>query len=165
MHGGRDVAQLLRAAGGQQQAQRVFALRLLVERADDFAQVIDAAVGGLRAGAGFERGGIAPAHHARQHADFEEGDELLLRVDLAARGGRGLRPPCRAQHAVAVERQQAGEEAGPRCLRRRLQRKHLDMALADSQMVAVPCNRALDDLPVYAGIAAELVLQRPILQG
>ncbi len=91
-------------------------------------------------------------------------DELLLCVDLAAGRGGGLRPPCRAQHAIAVERQQAGEEAGPRCLRRRLQRKHLHVALADAQMVAVPCNRVLHDLPVYAGIAAELASLRPLFK-
>ena len=48
------------------------------------------AVGGLRACAGFERSGIASAHHAGQHTDFEKRDELLLCVDLAARSGRGL---------------------------------------------------------------------------
>ncbi len=152
------------AASCQQQAERVFALGLLVERADDFAQVIDAAVRGLRARSGFERSGIASAHHARQDADFEKRDELLLGVDLAAGRGRGLQPPCRAQHAVAIERQQTGEEARPRCLRRRLQGEHLHVALADLQMVAVPCNRTLDDLPVYAGIAAKLVLRGPFFK-
>ncbi len=55
MHSGSDVAKLLWAAGGEQQAEREFALRLLVERADDFAQVIDVVVRGLRACSGFER--------------------------------------------------------------------------------------------------------------
>ena len=73
-------------------------------------------------------------------------------------------PPCRAQHAVAIERQQAGEEAGPRCLRRRLQREHLHMALADLHVVAVPCDWALDDLAVHAGVAAELVVAGPFFK-
>ena len=48
--------------------------------------------------------------------------------------------------------------------RRRLQREHLHMALADLEMVAVPGDRALHDLPVYAGIAAELVMFAPLFQ-
>ena len=137
---------------------------LLIERADDFAQVIDIVVGSLRARAGFERSGIAPAHHARQYADFEKRDELLLRVDLAAGGGGGLHPPCRAQDTIAIEPQQTGEEAGPRSLRRGLQRKHLHMALADLEVIAMPRNRSLHDLPVHAGIAAKLVLFRPFFK-
>ena len=38
------------------------------------------------------------------------------------------------------------------------------MALADLKVVAVPCNRILHDLPVHAGIAAELVLSGPLLK-
>ena len=99
-----------------------------------------------------------------QDAYFEERDELLLRVDLAARRRCGLYAPCRTQDAVAVERRQAGEEAWPRSLGRRLQREHLDMALANSKMVAVPADRTLHDLPIHAGIAAKLVLAGPFLQ-
>ena len=58
----------------------------------------------------------------------------------------------------------SGEEAGPRCLRGGLQRKHLDVPLADLHMVAVPGNRALDDLPIHARIAAKLVAAGPLLQ-
>src|SRR6185437_15567088 len=72
MHGGSGTAELLRAIGSEQQAQRVFTLRFLVQLADDKAQVIDAAVGSLRTGACFERSGIASAHYARQHAHFEK---------------------------------------------------------------------------------------------
>ena len=50
----------------------------------------------------------------------------------------------------------SGEEAGPRRLRRGLQRKHLYISLADAEMIAVPGHGTLYDLPVYAGIAAEL---------
>ncbi len=56
MHSGYDVAQLLLTASCQQQPQGVFPLGLLIERADDFAQVIDMVVGSFRARAGFERG-------------------------------------------------------------------------------------------------------------
>jgi hypothetical protein len=31
-------------------------------------------------------------------------------------------------------------------------------------MVAVPCDRTLDDLPVHSGIACELILTRPLLK-
>ena len=48
MHSGNGVAQLLRAASCQQQPERVFALGLFVERTDDFAEIIDIDVGGLR---------------------------------------------------------------------------------------------------------------------
>ncbi len=58
----------------------------------------------------------------------------------------------------------AGEEAGPRCLRGRLQREHLDVPLADLHMVAMPRDRALYDLPVNASVAAELVAAGPLLQ-
>ena len=107
MHGGRDAAQLIHTARGHKKAQRVFALRFFVERADDFAKVIDLVVRGSGPSAGFKRRRIVPAHDARQHADFEKRDELFLRVDLAARRRRGLRPPRRAQDAVAIERHQA----------------------------------------------------------
>src|SRR6185437_11145342 len=100
-------------------------LRLLVQLADDKAQVIDAAVGGFRSCAGFEGCCIASTHHTGKHAYFEKRDELLLRVDLMSRRRGGLGPPCGTQHAIAVERQQAGEEAGPRRLRRGLEREHL----------------------------------------
>ena len=40
-------------------------------------------------------------------------------ISLRAEVG-GLHPPCRAQDAVAIEREQAGEEARPRRFRRRL---------------------------------------------
>ena len=138
MHGGRNAAQLVHAVRGHKEAKRELALRLFVERADDIAQVIDLRVGGARSCAGFKRGRVVSAHHARQHADFEERDELLLRVDLAARGGGGLGPPRRQQDAVAIERHQSREQAGPRRLRRRLQRKHLDVPAANGEMVAVP---------------------------
>ena len=49
-----------------------YPLRLFIERADDFAQVIDIVVGGLRASVGFERRGVALAHHADQYAEFED---------------------------------------------------------------------------------------------
>ena len=70
----------------------------------------------------------------------------------------------RAQHAIAVECQQAGEEAGPRRFRRRLQREHLHKSLANFEVFAVPRHRALDYLPVHAGIAAGLVTLRPFLK-
>ena len=152
----------LRAASSRRSEYSPWAF--LSSAADDFAQVIDADVRGLRAGAGFERRGIAPAHHPRQNADFEKRDELLLRVDLAASGGRGLHPPCRAQHAIAIEREQAGEEAGPRCFGRRLEGEHLHMAVADLEVIAVPRDRTLDDLPVHASIAAELVALCPLFK-
>lgn len=49
----------------------------------------------------------------RQDANFEERDELLLGIDLAACGRRRPDTPCRAQHTVAIECQQIREEAGP----------------------------------------------------
>ena len=99
-----------------------------------------------------------------RHADLEKGDELLLRVDLLASRAAGLHPPCRAQHAIAVERQQAGEQAGPGCFWCRLEREHLYMAFADCYVVAVPCDRTFHDLPVYAGVAAELVALGPLFE-
>ena len=105
-----------------------------------------------------------PAHHTRQYTDFEKRYELLLRVDLAAGGGSRLHPPCRAQDTIAIEPQQTGEEAGPRSLRCRLQRKHLHMALADLEVITVPRNRSLYDLPVHASIAAQLVTFCPFLK-
>ena len=57
-----------------------------------------------------------------------------------------------------------GEKAGARSLRRRLQRKHLNVPLANLYMIAMPCNRALDDLPVNTGITAKLVAAGPFLQ-
>jgi hypothetical protein len=38
------------------------------------------------------------------------------------------------------------------------------MASTDLQVIAVPRNRVLYDLAVYAGIAAELVVARPIFK-
>src|SRR6185437_6583002 len=139
-------------------------LRLLIEFADDKAQVIDAAVGGFRTGSRLQRCGIAPTHHASQDSDFEKRDELLLRVDLAAGCGGGFGPPRRAEDAIAIEGQQAGEEAGPRCLRRGLEGIHLHVAFAHAEMIAVPCNRIADDLAVYARIVAELRLRSPLFE-
>ena len=164
VNGGDGVAQLLGAVGGEQQPKRIFALALLVERADDFTQVIHTAVGGSGPGPGFKRREIPPAHDARQHAHFEEGDELFLRVDLAASGGRGLGPPCRAKNAVAIEREQARKEAWPRRFGRRLEREHLHMAFAHAQMIAVPGNWVPDDLAVYAFVAAELAGSGPLFK-
>ncbi len=112
MHGWRDAAQFIHAACGHKEAKRELALRLLVERTNDFAEVIDLRIGGARSGSGIKRREIPSAHHARQHSNFEERDELLLRIDLAARRGRGLRPPSRAQHAVAVERRSPENRQG-----------------------------------------------------
>lgn len=86
--------------------------------------------------------------------------ELLLRVDLATGRGGGLRPPCRTQHAIAIEREQAGEETRPRCFRGRLEGVHLHVSFAHAQMIAVPCDGIADDLPVYSGIVTELRLRR-----
>ena len=44
------------------------------------------------------------------------------------------------------------------------QREHLYMALSNRYVVAMPCNRALDDLPVNAGVAAELVALGPLFK-
>ena len=38
------------------------------------------------------------------------------------------------------------------------------MAFSNLQVIAEPCNRVLHDLAVYAGIAAELVIARPIFK-
>ena len=46
MHGGCEAAQLVHAACGHKEAERKFALSLLVERADYFTKVIDLGVGG-----------------------------------------------------------------------------------------------------------------------
>ena len=68
------------------------------------------------------------------------------------------------KHTIAVEREQTGEEARSRCFRCRLQGEHLYVAFANLQMVAMPGNGTLDDLPVHAGIAAKLILFRPFLK-
>ena len=38
------------------------------------------------------------------------------------------------------------------------------MSFADLEMVAVPRNRVLHDLPVYASVATKLVFSSPLLQ-
>ena len=38
------------------------------------------------------------------------------------------------------------------------------MAFADRNVVAVPCDRTLHDLPVYSGVAAELVALGPLFE-
>ena len=112
MHGGRDGSQPIQAARSHKKTKPVFALCLLVERTDDLAEVIDLRVCGPGSCSGFERCEIMPAHDARQYADLEERNELLLGVDLTPRCRSGLGPPCRTQDAVAVEGHEAGEEAG-----------------------------------------------------
>ena len=54
---------LCHAARGHKQAQRKLTVRLLVERADYVAQVIDGVFGGLRASASVERSRISTGHH------------------------------------------------------------------------------------------------------
>jgi len=54
MHGGRDAAQFIQTARGHKEAQRIFPLRFFVERADDFAKIIDLAVRGSGTSAGFK---------------------------------------------------------------------------------------------------------------
>jgi len=68
--------------GSQEQAKRKLTLGLLVERTDDFAEVIDVVVGSFRPGSGIERRAISPAHNPLQHSDLEERYELFLGVDL-----------------------------------------------------------------------------------
>ena len=111
-----------------------------------------------------KRSGVAPAHHPRQHTYFEKRDELFLRVDLALSRRTRFHAPRRAQNTIAVECQQAGEEAGPRRFRRRLQREHLHMAFAHLEVIAVPCDRAFHDLTVHARIAAELIFTGPFVE-
>ena len=164
MHRGNNVAELLRASRREQEAKRELALGLLVERPDNFAEVVYVIVCGLRSRAGFQRGGIPPAHHARQNPDFEERDELLLGVDLAAGRARGLHPPRRAEDTIAVERKQSGKQARARRLWGSLQREHLDVPLSDLHMVAMPRDRTLHDLAVNTAIAAKLPSGRPLLK-
>jgi len=68
------------------------------------------------------------------------------------------------QDAIAIEREQPGEEARPRCFRCRLEREHLDMALTNLEVIAVPCDRTLHYLTVHAGITAELVPLGPFFE-
>ncbi len=164
VHGGAAIAELLGAVAGQKDGEAVEPLGLLVQRPDRIAQVVYDHIGGLGAGRSFLRGGVAGADHAREHADLEEAGELLLLVDLLPRGGYRLRPPGRAQHGITVELQQVGKQARPRGVRRRLQAERLHVALPYPQMVAVPRHRALDDLAVDAGVGAEMVTLRPLLQ-
>ena len=77
---------------------------LLIESSDDFTEGVHARVCSAGTRARFERGGIAPAHHAREHSHFEKRDELLLGVDLLLRRSGGLGTPSGAQHAVAGKR-------------------------------------------------------------
>ena len=107
---------------------------------------------------------IPPAHHARQDPDFEERDELLLLVDLAAGRACGLHSPRCAEHAIAIQGEQAGEQAWPRCFGCGLQREHLDMSLPDLNVVAMPCDGTLHDLTVHARIAAKLPSASPLLK-
>ncbi len=139
-------------------------MRLLIEGANDFAQVIHIAVRGLCSGSRFKRGRIATAHHAGKYADLEERDELLLGVNLTAGGRRRLHPPGGTQHAVAVEREKTREETWSRCFWGCLQGEHLNVALAHLQMIAVPGNGTVDDLTIYSGISAKLILLRPFLK-
>jgi hypothetical protein len=46
----------------------------------------------------------------------------------------------------------------------RFEREHLDMAFTDGNVVAVPCDRTLHDLPVYSSVAAELVARSPLFK-
>src|SRR5260370_849939 len=94
----------------------------------------------------------------------ERRDDFFLRVDLAVRRRGRLYSPGRADDTIAVERKQAREQAWPGRFRRRLQREHLHTPLAHLEVIAVPCNGALDDLPVHADIPAELVTLRPFLK-
>ena len=139
-------------------------MRFLIEGADDFTQVIHIAVRSLCSCSRFERGGIAAAHHSGEYAYFEERDELLLGIDLTAGRRCGLHAPRGTQDTVTVEREQTGEEARSRCFWWRFQREHLYVAFANLQVVAMPGNGTLDDLPIHAGIAAKLILLRPFLK-
>ena len=84
VYGRYCVAQLCLAICRKQQPKRIFALRLLVEGATHFTQVVYGIVGGFRTRARIEGRGVASAHHTGQHADLEEGNELFLLIDLSA---------------------------------------------------------------------------------
>ncbi len=84
MHRGNDVAELVRTRGRQKQTKRKLALGFLVGRTDNLAEVIDVIVGSFRSRARIKRRAIPPAHYTLQNTNFEERDELLLGVDLAA---------------------------------------------------------------------------------
>ena len=118
VNGWHGVAEFVHAAGCDQKAHGVLALGGPVERADDLAQFFHVGLGGFGSGSGFKRGGVLAAQYAVKNTDFEEADELLLVLNLFPRRCCRLRSPARAEHAVAVERHQAGELAGPGRVRR-----------------------------------------------
>ena len=132
MHCRDGFAQLLRAFGGQQKAQRVFALGLLVERADDVAERSSTLLLAALAPAPVSSEAVSrPLITRVKNADFEEGDELLLlrrsRCVLPGRTSAAMWSTgrCRSRGSAGPEKRQ-----GLRRLRRRLERKHLHVALS-----------------------------------
>ena len=105
MNSGSDPAKLFRAARRDKKPKGELALGLLVERTNDIAEIVNIVIGSPGSSARLQRGRVPSAHYAGQDTDFEERDELLLGINLAASGGRRLDAPCRAQHTIAIERQ------------------------------------------------------------
>ena len=149
---------------GDQQAKGVLPLRFLVESTDHLAEVVDVVVRRLRSCSRFERSRVSATHHPAENSHFEERDELLLGVDLLASRRCRLHTPCGAKNAVTVESEQGGELAGARRFGCRHQGEHLHMPFAHLDMVAMPRNRGLHDLPVHTRVGAKLIVSGPLLQ-